>query len=134
MLYSVGGIIALGLGVKNWDAGQCLQRCKAFWTNAFSPRMFHRVFGLAQLVQVHNHSKYQTDPLQHALQQQFGSDYLFGGVQTQSHPAKVALTATSSPGLRTVVLSNYNRTCSEDEICRYGGWYALRHVADLCSQ
>lgn len=127
-------MIALGLGVKNWDADECLRRFKAFCTNAFSPRLFHQVIGLSQLVQVHNHSKYETTPLQLALQQQFGSDYLFGGVQTQSHPAKVALTATSEPGLRTVVLSNYNRVCIEDENCGYGGMYAFRQVADLCSQ
>jgi hypothetical protein len=61
-----------------------------------------------------NHSKYETTPLQEALQDAFSEDqYLFGGQrldQNWSSPVKVAVTTTSSSS-SPVVLANYNRRC-----------------------
>jgi hypothetical protein len=71
--------------------------------------------GLGWLVSNYNHSRYETQPLQEALQEAFTEDqYLFGGqrAETGTINAKVAVTATSSAGT-AIVLANYNRLCSE---------------------
>jgi hypothetical protein len=55
-------------------------------------------------------SKYETAPLQQALQQAFSKDdYLFGGPRMTNHRTKVAVTATNSGSVS--VLANYNRNC-----------------------
>lgn len=70
-------------------------------------------------VENYNHSKYETTPLQGALQIAFSEDqYLFGGQrydQTWNSPVKVAVTTTLS-STSPVLLANYNRRC--DDKCK----------------
>lgn len=107
---SAGGIIALGLGVETWSVDDCITQFKALCGPAFTPRRGRRIFGLAQMVEAHYHSKYETRPLQASLMDAFSDNRLFGGLRFDNRrQSKVAVTATSSAGLQTIVLSNYNR-------------------------
>lgn len=81
---------------------------------SFVPRKFGSIFAVGALVKAHFHSKYETHPLQNALENTFSDHYLFGGRQHEDNdPTKVAVVTTSAAGLQTVVLSNYNRICGE---------------------
>lgn len=88
----------------------CITQFKALCGPAFTPRRGRRIFGLARVVEAHYHSKYETRPLQASLMDAYSDNRLFGGVRFDNRrQSKVAVTATSSAGLQTVVLSNYNR-------------------------
>ena len=65
---------------------------------------------MSMIVESLHHSKYETEPLQQALQQAFSKDdFLFGGPRMINHRTKVAVTATNSGSVS--VLANYNRNC-----------------------
>lgn len=74
--------------------------------------------GVGFLVEMHNHSRYETQPLQEALIEAYNEDYLFGGPRgsgnfsqgSMSQIKVVAVTSTSTSG-NAMVLSNYNRPC-----------------------
>ncbi len=111
---SAGGIIALGLGVENWSVERCTQEFERMCKGAFTPRKGGNILFVGWLISAHLQSKYATGPLEAALSDAFTDEYLFGGQQSFSHGNKVALIATASAGLRPVVLSNYNRVCTDD--------------------
>lgn len=93
---------------------KCIKEFKALCGLAFTPRRFHRIPGLAQMVEAHYHSKYETRPLQSALSGAYSNQLLFGGpLWDYKHQTKVAVIATSAAGLEAVVLSNYNRIGGE---------------------
>ena len=64
----------------------------------------------------YNHSQYETQPLQEALITAFSEDeYLFGGprpLDSFGSEVKIAVTTTSAAGT-PVILTNYNRSCTE---------------------
>lgn len=61
-------------------------------------------------VESYHRSKYETAPLQEALQQAYSEEeYLFGGPQKTNTRTKVAVTATTAGNV--FVLANYNRYC-----------------------
>lgn len=113
---SVGGIIALGIGVEGWTIERCIEEFTSLCNQAFTPRKGHGIWGLAHMIQAHNGSIYRTQPLQEALRQAFPEKYLFGGPRFEANPtSKVALVTTSAAGLQPIVLSNYNRIFGHDE-------------------
>lgn len=108
---STGGIIALGLGVKQWSVGHCITEFVRLCDQAFSPREFDNVGGLTQVTTLRHGSKYRTQPLLHALHHVFGEEHLYGGPQKahRAYDTKVAVTATTGTGQKPVILANYSR-------------------------
>ena len=109
--HSTGGIIALALGVKQWDLTSCITQFIRLCDRAFSPREFNKVAGLQQAATVNHGSKYKTRPFQQILREVFGDEQLYGGRRSSHYvyDTKVAVTATSGTGQRAVVLANYSR-------------------------
>ena len=104
-------MIALGLAAKGWTVEECIWNFESLCHKAFTKRFGGNIPGLSMFVENYHHSKYETKPLQDALQQAFGNDdYLFGGSRIQNTRLKVAVTSTV--GGSVSVLANYNRTCS----------------------
>lgn len=136
---STGGFIALGLGVMQWSVEECIQRFECMCYETFISRR-RRTFSLAGVELLTGQSRYQTAPLERALQSMFGQGTLFGrrtlsGQGTlfgrltwlgrgtlfgDAHPVpqskalstKVAVTTTSIDGERYLV-ANYNRPMDE---------------------
>ena len=113
---STGGIIALGLGVKNWSVEECRQYFQDLCHEAFTPRKGSQLPLIGYFVENRHESRYETKPWQKALVDAFSlDDCLFGGSRMNfrdSKDTKVAVTATSATGA-AVVISNYNRVCEE---------------------
>jgi hypothetical protein len=111
IIFSTGGIIALGLGARNWSVDECISYFQKLCMQAFTPRAGINIPGMSPIIESIHHSKYETRPLQEALQEAFTNNtYLFGGAGNLNSRTKVAVTATTSGS--TSVLANYNRCCS----------------------
>ncbi|KAI9712097.1 MAG: hypothetical protein M1820_001806 [Bogoriella megaspora] len=114
---STGGLIALGLGARNWSVDKCIDRFQSLCHAAFTRRSGSEVPIIGWLVDNYNHSRYETSPLEKALQKAFSKDeFLFGGrrpAQYSGSFTKVAVIATSAATGNPMVLSNYNRPDSE---------------------
>ena len=109
--YSTGGIVALGLTVRDWSVDECTRNFETLCTKAFTQRKGSNVPFFGRLLRFYNHSMYRTEPLKEALTNAFPEEqYLFGGRPTnpRTYDVKVAVTAISGAGTSTV-LSNYNR-------------------------
>lgn len=102
-ILSTGGLLALGLGVKNWSIEQSTQTFLSLVRTAFTSRYP----GGLQLMR----SKYRTKPLEKALHQAFGDEAMFGGVpeDMSGSTRKVAVTAATETGEEVVIFTNYNR-------------------------
>lgn len=131
---STGGIIALGLGAKNWSVEYCIQTFEDLCARAFTARIGSGIPGVGWLIENYNHSKYETQPLQEALMEAYSeTEYLFGGVRSKDlfgSNTKVAVTSTSTAGC-AVVLANYNRICrskcmSMSVIISFGSYTKLK--------
>ncbi|KAK4217215.1 hypothetical protein QBC37DRAFT_438226 [Rhypophila decipiens] len=103
---SSGGIVALGLGVKNWTVSDCMTKFKQLSTKAFSQRP------LKHIALVSHKSYHKTKPLEEALKLAFDKDSALFGGQFQAHgeksDIKVAVTSTSAVENRPVIMTNYN--------------------------
>jgi hypothetical protein len=114
-LYSTGGIIALGLGEREWSINECTIRFISLCEDAYFPREFHDLPGFNALAAFHHKSKYKTRPFEGALQKTFSEGLLFGGrCDTLRYQRKVAVLSALNPGGRAAILTNYNRQQSED--------------------
>ncbi|CAO2647539.1 Nn.00g084610.m01.CDS01 [Neocucurbitaria sp. VM-36] len=100
---STGGIIALGLGVKNWSVSDCSRWFLSLVRRAFDTR----IPGGFRF----NKSKYRTKPLEDVLKECFGEEAMFGGVPEipSGYARKVAVTAATETGEQAVIFTNYNR-------------------------
>ncbi|EKJ74391.1 hypothetical protein FPSE_05462 [Fusarium pseudograminearum CS3096] len=107
-----GGIIALGLGVKRWNVGDCKDHFRSLCKQAFTPRL------VKQLSVVSMRSQYKTKPLEKGLKSAFGQHaYLYGGSKPDhSTSIRVAVTATLASENRPAVLSNYNTESENDSM------------------
>jgi hypothetical protein len=106
----MGGIIALGLGTKNWSVGQSTYEFQKICREAFAPRDFIRIPVFQRIATLNYGGKYKTKPFQTALKRSFQDDQLFGGASTeQKYRRKVAVVSATDFGRVAVVLSNYNR-------------------------
>jgi hypothetical protein len=105
---SSGGLVALGLGVLDWEVKDCLSRFKTICQEAFTERLLRSpiLSGFPKL-----RSKYKTRPFEQSLIESFGEDLLFGGPTDQHLYARhVAVTATTDTGEDPLILTNYNRS------------------------
>ena len=109
--FSTGGLIALGLGVKQWSVNHCVTEFVRLCDQAFTPRELNNIFALEQAATLSHGSKYRTTPLRQALRTAFGNDLLYGGRPKAhlSYSTQVAVTATTGTGETGVVLANYSR-------------------------
>jgi Patatin-like phospholipase len=119
---STGGLIALGLGVKNWSVQECREYFVLLCDQAFTKRRGGGLPLVSWLVNNYHHSKYETTSIENALKQAFSEDeLLFGGrkiaVDESNSPlqfsCKTAVTSTSAATNTTVLLTNYNRFNTE---------------------
>ena len=107
---STGGIIALGLGVKEWRVNNVIDKFIKLCDKAFTPREFHRIPGFRYLTTINHGSKYKNRPFEKVLREHFKEECLFGGQHKEDrYSMKVAVTSTSDTGQQATVLSNYNR-------------------------
>lgn len=107
---STGGIIALGLGVKNWPVEDCIKYFKELCREAFSPREMIGIPLLEKLAMLSHGSMYKTRPFEALLRKRFEERPLFGGDINESEMlTKVAVTSTTAVAQHAVVLANYNR-------------------------
>ncbi|KAH7122438.1 hypothetical protein B0J11DRAFT_437907 [Dendryphion nanum] len=116
---STGGLIALGMVVRNWPVENCISNFKELCGKAFTRRVGGNIPLIGWFVNSYNHSMYETTPLHEALQTAFPENqYLFGGErynQSETSSVKVAVTTTIA-SKSPMVLANYNRRC--DDKCK----------------
>lgn len=104
---STGGILALGLGIKNWTVDYCIKVFLRLVEKAFTRKFAGGIaFGT---------TKYRTRPLEEALTEVFQDDPLFGGVPDTliGSTRKVAVTAATETAEQAVIFTNYNRADDE---------------------
>lgn len=116
-----GGIIALGLSVKNWSVEECIKRFKELSSDAYSPRELTGVPMLENLAVFYHGSIYKTRPFERGLKMMFQDQPLFGGAMTgqRETPTKVAVLGTTALEQRSVVFANYNRQDFADDNLPY---------------
>ncbi|KAF2736521.1 hypothetical protein EJ04DRAFT_462876 [Polyplosphaeria fusca] len=107
---STGGILALGLGIKNWSVDHTMTLFLKLVDKAFTPKLGGRMIGKR---------KYRTRPLEDALMDCFKDEPIFGGSHEDSanYARKVAVTAAYETGEQAVIFTNYNR--AEDDQISY---------------
>ncbi|KAI8938298.1 hypothetical protein NX059_005951 [Plenodomus lindquistii] len=104
---STGGILALGLGIKNWSVDHCIKVFLRLVEKAFTRKFAGGVaFGT---------NKYRARPLEEALTEAFQEDPMFGGVPETplGSTRKVAVTAATETAEQAVIFTNYNRADDE---------------------
>jgi patatin-like phospholipase/acyl hydrolase len=110
-----GGIIALGLGVKQWSVYECMGEFKRLCKKAFSPREFHGIAPLQYIATASHGSTWKTTPFHEALLESLGDGYLFGGSESSDNVARVAVTTTDEVASRGILIANYCRKGSKDD-------------------
>lgn len=123
MIYSIsstGGLIALGLGSRNWAIEECIRKFEDLCKTAFTRRLGASIPLIGTIVTNLKSSVYGTVPLEEVLMKEYRQDeYLFGGPRPSAQygcTAKVAVTSASNG--RPIVLSNYNRRKIPDTTCK----------------
>ncbi|KAK4221040.1 acyl transferase/acyl hydrolase/lysophospholipase, partial [Podospora fimiseda] len=107
-----GGILALGLGTKNWPVNDCIHQLKELCVKAFTIREMIGIPILEKLSLFNHHSMYKTKPLEAILKERFEAIPLFGGaapIGSAEMATKVAVTSTTAHDNGAVVIANYNR-------------------------
>lgn len=104
---STGGILALGLGVKNWSVSRCTELFLRMVEKAFTPKFFGGV--------TLGTTKYRTQPLEDAFSESFKEEAMFGGVRDGplASARKVAVTSATETAEQAVIFTNYNRADDE---------------------
>lgn len=93
----------------NWSVEQCIHEFQQICAKSFARRFGSNIPGYSMVVESVHHSKYETRPLQEALQKAFSKhDYLFGGFRRSNSRIKVGVTAATSSSVS--LLTNYNRS------------------------
>ena len=115
--FSAGGIIAIGIGVKNWSIDDCTRKFEQLCSTAFTPRFMPVIQQVSSAI-LHR-SKYKTKPFDNVLEGTFGDDLLFGGKCEESrYQRKVAIVSTYGTGQEAVIMANYNRPQRNAELGR----------------
>lgn len=104
---STGGILALGLGVKNWPVDRCRELFLGMVEKAFTPKFFGGV-SLGT-------NKYHTKSLEEAFAESFKDETMFGGRRRTplASTCKVAVTSATETAEQAVIFTNYNRADDE---------------------
>ena len=113
---STGGIVALGLTVRQWSVNDCISEFLRLCDKAFSPRELAET-RFSVLATLNHGSKWRTKPLHEALQNALGSEPIFGGTAHDSgkYASKVAVVSASEADCRPLLISNYNREEPADQ-------------------
>lgn len=100
----------MAFGHELWSVQDCIEKFKNLVETAFTPWGGQNLPVVDIIERIHKGSKYQTEPLETALQSAFGTDgNLFGSQRKDNQRrVKVAVTTTSHTGDRSQLLSNYN--------------------------
>ncbi|KAH6656249.1 hypothetical protein BKA67DRAFT_514151 [Truncatella angustata] len=109
---SMGGIIAIGLGVKKWSAQATMEKFKDLCKEAFIPREMKNVPVFGMISSLYHGSLYKTQPFEKALKRYFSEQPFFGVSTNRSRhnvSLKVAVTASTLIEHQAVVFANYNR-------------------------
>ncbi|KAI9717966.1 MAG: hypothetical protein M1828_007058 [Chrysothrix sp. TS-e1954] len=136
---STGGIIALGLGAKQWPLNECIENFVETCDSAFTPRGLAEVKGLRQVIALRHGSIYKTSCLQNMLKNKFEENFLFGGTQTDNniYDTHVAVMTTSGDGSQPIALTNYSRQENNGSPYRlqfsYGGHPNMRIWEAACA-
>lgn len=119
---STGGIVALGLGAKQWSVDKCITEFSQVCDKAFIAWKTSDVTGLRSLTMLSKKSKYRTKPLLKVLKQAFGNDKLFSQVAETNvmQDLKVCVTTTSGDGTTGIAMGNYFRQSQDDH------WYQFQ--------
>ncbi|KAL9618157.1 MAG: hypothetical protein Q9160_007107 [Pyrenula sp. 1 TL-2023] len=118
---STGGIITLGLGAHGWTVRKCMRHFEALCYKAFTKRKGIGIPGLEHIISFSNHSRYETTPIEGALQRVFSAEQnLFAGPR-EALEDQAALQRLTKVGVTTVttagtvaLLANYNRVDDEE--------------------
>ncbi|KXJ85558.1 hypothetical protein Micbo1qcDRAFT_127798 [Microdochium bolleyi] len=106
---STGGIISLAFGHELMPVHRCINEFKDLARTAFTQRKGQDLHGIRQMQLIMKGSKYETRPLEKALQKSFGESVLFGDrCKDGNLRLKVAVTAASNAGKRPWLIANYN--------------------------
>jgi hypothetical protein len=100
---STGGILAIGLGIKNWSVKQSTE----LFTNLVNEAFTTKVLGGVMFAT----TKYSTRHIEDALKKCFKDEPIFGGgpESSSAYARKVAVTAATETGEQAVIFTNYNR-------------------------
>lgn len=120
---STGGIIGLGLGAHGWTIRKCISQFEKLCYMAFTKRKGIGIPGIEHIISMSNHSRYETTPIENALQGAFGVDQnLFAGPKdfiedegALQRLTKVGVTTVTTAGT-VAVLANYNRVDEEEGV------------------
>jgi hypothetical protein len=101
-----------------WDLEKCTNMFLGLVAKAFTPRKGQSLHVIKHIQLLLKRSKYETKTLVSALQEAFNQDSVLFRPQAHEpfHRLKVAVTATSSSGSKSYVLSNYNTKNSGSEL------------------
>lgn len=109
-ILSTGGILALGLGAKNWPVEDCIGQFKELCETAFSKQKMIGAPVLEKISISYHKSMYKTKPFETLLKERFEEGPLFGGATSSPEMAtKVAVTSTTVVAQQAVIITNYNR-------------------------
>lgn len=102
LLFSTGGILALGLGLEGWSIDQCRTNFLDIMNKAFPPE------------NIPSGTKSRTSLLEEGLKHHFKNHRMFGsidhfGSSDFAGECKVAVTSTEDFARQTVIFANYNR-------------------------
>jgi hypothetical protein len=102
-----------------WSVEKCIRKFRALAKQAFTKRKGQGIQLVRYTLLFAKKSRYETKPLERALQESFGSEPLLFGARANSPPGrlKVAVTATTIAGNQAYVLSNYNTCASRTNSC-----------------
>ncbi|ETS74669.1 hypothetical protein PFICI_13153 [Pestalotiopsis fici W106-1] len=109
---STGGIIALAFGHQRLPVDKCISLFRDLVKDAFTPRKGQKLYGIRYIETMLKKSKYRTRTLEDALKRALGEEPLFGPIDPDVRPLKVAVTATTEAGRLPYLLSNYNMATS----------------------
>jgi hypothetical protein len=119
LIRSTGGILALGLGAKNWSVRQSTELFTKLVDEAFTSKLLGGVMFAT--------TKYSSRHIEEALQKCFKDEPIFGGEPDSflKYARKVAVTAATGTGEQAVIFTNYNRAHDEQ------GKTAARHCSSM---
>ncbi|MCJ1466187.1 hypothetical protein MMC07_004806 [Pseudocyphellaria aurata] len=109
---SIGGLIAIGIGINRWDLVTCLQTLKNLTKAIFKEKPFAKAWGIGWVSRLLYESIYDTKRLESHLQTIFSSKPFFGISRNESATAgsgvshtRIAITTTVDTSCR--LFTNY---------------------------
>ena len=115
-LTHAGGIIGLGLFKMDWSVDYALDKFKELSHAAFSPRQLLRNSLFKNTAQLFCSYRYESEGIEWALRQAFGTGQLFGqsvdSDHLQENKEKTGVVAGMPGGRRPFLFANYSRNAT----------------------